>query len=87
MQKSQTVRKGVIVAAGLGTRFLPITKSIPKEMLPVGNRPVLQYIVEEMADSGIEEIMIVISKGKEIIKEYFSHDKKLEKSCWMRWRI
>ncbi len=67
------------MAAGLGTRFLPITKSIPKEMLPVGNKPVLQYIVEEMADSGIEEIMIVIAKGKELIRDYFSRDKKLEK--------
>lgn len=79
MQKQTKVRKGVIVAAGLGTRFLPITKSVPKEMLPVGNKPVLQYIVEEMADSGIEEIMIVIAKGKELIKDYFSRDKKLEK--------
>lgn len=79
MKKRSEVRKGVIVAAGLGTRFLPITKSIPKEMLPVGSKPVLQYIVEEMADSGIKEIIIVISKGKEAIKEYFKRDLVLEK--------
>ena len=79
MNKRSKVRKGVIVAAGLGTRFLPITKSIPKEMLPVGAKPVLQYIVEEMADSGIKEIIIVISRGKEIIKEYFKRDLVLEK--------
>ena len=79
MNKHSEVRKGVIVAAGLGTRFLPITKSIPKEMLPVGSKPVLQYIVEEMADSGIKEITIVISRGKESIKEYFKRDLVLER--------
>lgn len=73
------VRKGVIVAAGLGTRFLPITKSIPKEMLPVGNKPGLQLIVEEMADSGIEEIILVISREKKAIKHYFSPDKKFDR--------
>ena len=72
------VRRGVIVAAGLGTRFLPITKTVPKELLPVLNKPVLQYIVEEMAGSGIVDIMIVIAPGKEIIKDYFVEDKKLE---------
>ncbi len=79
MKSQSNVRKGVIVAAGLGTRFLPITKSIPKEMLPVGSKPVLQYIVEEMADSGITEIIIVISRGKESIKEYFKRDLALER--------
>jgi len=76
MQKK--VRKGVIVAAGLGTRFLPITKSIPKEMLPVGNKPGIQLIVEEMANSGIEEIVVVISREKLAIKKYFTTDKKLD---------
>jgi len=80
----QDVKKGVIVAAGMGTRFLPITKSIPKEMLPVLEKPVLQYIVEEMASSGIKEITIVISRDKHEIKHYFSRDeifeKKLKKS-------
>ncbi len=72
------VKKGVIVAAGLGTRFLPITKSIPKEMLPVGNKPGLQLIVEEMANSGIEEVILVINKDKKAIEHYFSQDKKFE---------
>jgi len=79
MKIQTNVRKGVIVAAGLGTRFLPITKSIPKEMLPVGSKPVLQYIVEEMAGSGIKEITIVISRGKESIKEYFKRDFTFER--------
>lgn len=73
------VQKGVIIAAGLGTRFLPITKAIPKEMLPVLEKPVLQYIIEEMVDSGINKINIVISKDKKAIINYFSRDKKLEK--------
>ena len=73
------VKKGVILAAGLGTRFLPITKSIPKEMLPVLNKPVLQYIVEEMADSGIKNIIIVISREKQAIKHYFTRDLRFEK--------
>lgn len=73
------VQKGVILAAGLGTRFLPITKSIPKEMLPVLNKPVLQYIVEEMVESGIKEIIIVISPEKQAIKRYFTRDLRFEK--------
>jgi UTP--glucose-1-phosphate uridylyltransferase len=73
------IRKGVIVAAGLGTRFLPITKSVPKEMLPVLDKPVLQYIVEEMVESGIREITIVISREKDAIKEYFSRNLEFEK--------
>lgn len=72
-------KKGVILAAGLGTRFLPITKSIPKEMLPVLNKPVLQYIVEEMVGSGIEEIIIVISPEKQAINHYFTRDLRFEK--------
>lgn len=73
------IYKGVIVAAGLGTRFLPITKSVPKEMLPVLEKPVLQYIVEEMVGSGIKEITIVISREKGAIKEYFSRNMDFEK--------
>lgn len=72
------VRKAVILAAGFGTRFLPITKAVPKELLPVGNKPVLQYLAEEMADAGIEEIIFVISREKEMIKDYFARDTKLE---------
>ena len=64
--------KAVIVAAGLGTRLLPITKVIPKEMLPILDKPVLHYIVEEAVNSGINEIYIVINKNKELIRKYFT---------------
>ena len=73
------IKKAVIPIGGYGTRFLPITKSIPKEMLPILNKPVIQYIVEELADSGIEEIYMIISKHKKDIINYFSRNKKLEK--------
>ena len=65
------VEKAVIPAAGLGSRMLPITKSIPKEMLPAGRKPMIQHIVEEAVASGLKQICIVIRKGKEIIKDYF----------------
>lgn len=72
------IKKAVIVAAGLGTRFLPITKTFPKEMLPLVDKPVLQYIIEEAAQSGIKEIILVISPDKKAIKDYFRPNKKLE---------
>ncbi len=72
------VKKGVITAAGLGTRFLPATKALPKELLPVLGKPVLQHTVEEMAASGIEDIMIVIAEGKEAIPKYFDRDFEYE---------
>ncbi|MFN3301920.1 MAG: UTP--glucose-1-phosphate uridylyltransferase [Patescibacteria group bacterium] len=72
------IKKAVILAAGLGTRFLPITKTFPKEMLPIVDKPVLQYIIEEIVESGIKDIILVISKEKEIIKNYFQANKKLE---------
>ncbi len=74
------VKKGVILCGGQGTRFLPATKALPKEMLPVVDTPVLQYIVDEMIDSEITEICIVISPGKEEIVRYFSPKGKLEKT-------
>ncbi|MBO4392212.1 MAG: NTP transferase domain-containing protein, partial [Clostridia bacterium] len=58
------VTKAVILAAGLGTRMLPATKSVPKELFPIVDKPALQYIVEELENSGIEDIMIIISRGK-----------------------
>lgn len=73
------VRKAVIPVAGLGTRFLPITKSLPKEMLPIVDRPNLQYIVEEAIKSGITEILIVSSHNKPEIEDYFTEDLFLEK--------
>jgi len=72
------VRKAVIAVAGLGTRFLPITKTIPKEMLPILDKPIVQYIVEELSASGIEEIIFVTNSQKETIKSYFSPAFKFE---------
>ena len=72
------VRKAVIPAAGLGTRFLPITKAVPKELLPIIDRPMLQYVVEEAAEAGVEEIIVVTSRGKESIASYFQPRPELE---------
>lgn len=65
------VRKAVIPAAGMGTRFLPITKGVPKEMLAIVDRPALHYIVEEAAQSGLTDILIIVNKGKDAINRYF----------------
>ncbi len=73
-----SIHKGVITVAGLGTRFLPATKSMPKEMLPVLDKPVVQYIVEEMAASGITEIIFVTSSQKRAIEDHFDRDHGLE---------
>jgi UTP--glucose-1-phosphate uridylyltransferase len=73
------VRKAIIPAAGLGTRFLPMTKSVPKEMLPVVDKPVIQYVVEECVCSGIKEILIVIGGGKRSIEEHFGRAPDLER--------
>lgn len=75
---SSIVRKGVITVAGLGTRFLPATKAMPKEMLPVLDKPVVQYIVEEMAASGIKEIIFVTSALKRPIEDHFDRNKDFE---------
>ena len=72
------VKKGVITVAGLGTRFLPATKAMPKEMLPVLDKPVVQYIVEEMAMSGITEIIFVTSSQKRAIEDHFDRDRDFE---------
>ena len=72
------VRKAIIPAAGLGTRFLPATKAMPKEMLPIVNKPTIQYIVEEAIESGIEDIIIVTGKGKRAIEDHFDHAFELE---------
>jgi UTP--glucose-1-phosphate uridylyltransferase len=72
------IRKAVIPAAGLGTRFLPATKSIPKEMLPIVDVPVIQLIVEEAVESGIEEIVIVTSGAKRAIEDHFDYAFELE---------
>lgn len=72
------IRKAVIPAAGLGTRVLPATKSMPKEMLPIVDKPAIQYIVEEAVSSGIEEICIILSRGKEIVVDHFDKSPELE---------
>ena len=72
------VRKAVIPAAGFGTRFLPISKAVPKEMLPVVDKPVIQYVVEEAVESGITDILIIISRGKRAIEEHFIANVELE---------
>ena len=72
------IKKVVIPAAGLGTRFLPFTKSIAKEMLPIIDRPNLQYLLQEAKDSGIEEVILVVSQTKKEITDYFSHNVELE---------
>ena len=73
------VRKAVIPAAGMGTRFLPVTKSVPKELLPILDRPMLQYVVEEAAEGGVEEVIIVTAPGKEGIASYFQPSPALER--------
>ena len=72
------VRKAIIPAAGLGTRLLPNTKSILKEMLPLVDKPVIQYIVEEAVSAGIEEILIITNRGKSPIEDYFDYSPDLE---------
>jgi UTP--glucose-1-phosphate uridylyltransferase len=72
------IRKAVLPVAGMGTRFMPATKVVPKELLPIVDKPVIQYLVEEAIESGIEEIIFVISKDKELIRHHFSHHPELE---------
>ena len=72
------VRKAIIPAAGLGSRLLPNTKSIPKEMLPLVDKPVIQYIVEEAVSAGVEEILIITNRGKDAIEDYFDYAPDLE---------
>ncbi len=67
----EPIRKAVIPAAGIGSRLLPLTKAIPKEMLPVGDRPVIEHTVRDLISSGITEITIVVSAGKSSIQEHF----------------
>lgn len=73
-----TVRKAIIPAAGLGTRFLPATKAQPKEMLPIVDKPTLQYIIEEAVDSGIDEILIITGRNKKSIEDHFDKSVELE---------
>jgi UTP--glucose-1-phosphate uridylyltransferase len=74
------VRKAVIPAAGWGTRMLPATKTIPKEMLPVVDKPIIQYNIEEIAAAGIEDILIITNRGKSAMEDYFDRSPELESS-------
>jgi UTP--glucose-1-phosphate uridylyltransferase len=75
---SAPVRKAVIPAAGLGTRFLPATKSVPKEMLPVVDRPAIDYVVSEAAACGLDDVLIITARGKTAIEDYFDRSPELE---------
>ena len=72
------IKKAVITAAGLGTRLLPATKTIPKEMLPIVDKPAIQYIAEECAAAGITDILVIISRGKQTIEDHFDRSPELE---------
>src|SRR4026207_1300523 len=73
------VRKAVFPAAGLGTRFLPATKAMPKEMLPLADKPLIQYGVEEAVASGCDQIIIITGRGKQAIEDHFDVSYELEK--------
>ena len=81
------VRKAVIPAAGLGTRVLPASKSIPKEMLPIVDKPAIQYIVEEAVASGIEEILIITNRGKSVMEDHFDRSPELEERLLLSKRM
>jgi UTP--glucose-1-phosphate uridylyltransferase len=81
------VKKAIIPAAGLGTRFLPATKAMPKEMLPIVDKPTIQYIVEEAILSGIEDIIIVTGKGKRAIEDHFDNSFELEQNLLEKGKL
>ncbi|WP_201007483.1 UTP--glucose-1-phosphate uridylyltransferase GalU [Paenibacillus glycanilyticus] len=81
------VKKAIIPAAGLGTRFLPATKAMPKEMLPIVDKPTIQYIVEEAVTSGIEDIIIVTGKGKRAIEDHFDSAFELEHNLMEKGKL
>ncbi|MCA0971594.1 UTP--glucose-1-phosphate uridylyltransferase GalU [Halobacillus litoralis] len=81
------LKKAIIPAAGLGTRFLPATKAMPKEMLPIVDKPTIQYIVEEAIESGIEDIIIVTGKGKRAIEDHFDHAFELEDNLYKKGKF
>jgi UTP--glucose-1-phosphate uridylyltransferase len=81
---TQPVRKAVIPAAGLGTRFLPATKSQPKEMLPVVDKPAIQYVVEEAVAAGIDDILIITGRGKRSLEDHFDRNVELERELLLR---
>ncbi|MEG1886638.1 MAG: UTP--glucose-1-phosphate uridylyltransferase, partial [Oscillospiraceae bacterium] len=81
------ITKAVIPAAGLGTRVLPISKAVPKEMLPIVDKPAIQYIVEEAVKAGITDILIITNRGKGVIEDHFDHSFELEANLLAKDRI
>ncbi|UXU84166.1 UTP--glucose-1-phosphate uridylyltransferase GalU [Mammaliicoccus sciuri] len=81
------IKKAIIPAAGLGTRFLPATKAMPKEMLPILDKPTIQYIVEEASRAGIEDIIIVTGKHKRAIEDHFDIQKELETTLYEKGKL
>ena len=79
MQEKTEIKKAIIPVAGLGTRFLPMTKVLTKEFFPLADKPIIQYIVEEMKKSGIKEIVFVVSAAQKNILNYFKKNPELEK--------
>ncbi len=80
MATSATARKAVVPAAGLGTRFLPATKAIPKEMLPVVDKPAIQYVVEEAVAAGLDDVLLITGRGKRAIEDHFDRAHELEEA-------
>src|SRR5699024_3798120 len=83
----QKVKKAIIPAAGMGTRFLPATKAMPKEMLPIVDKPTIQYIVEEAIESGIEDIIIVTGKTKRAIEDHSDSNFELEETVRKKGKL
>lgn len=81
------IKKAVIPAAGMGTRFLPATKAQPKEMLPIVDKPTLQYVIEEAADAGIEDILIITSRNKQAIEDHFDRNIELERMLEQKGKV
>ena len=84
MSEIQRIRKAVLPVAGLGTRFLPATKAIPKEMLNIVDRPMIQYIVDEAVEAGIEHIVFVTGRNKHVIEDYFDYNYELNDTLLRR---
>src|SRR4051812_24138890 len=87
MSLPRPVRKAVFPVAGMGTRFLPATKAIPKEMLPVIDKPVIQYAVEEAREAGVEQFIFVTGRGKHVISDHFDHAYELESQLEGRGKL
>src|SRR5437667_11440622 len=87
LRPAMTLRTCVFPCAGFGTRFFPATKVIPKEMLPLVDKPILQYGIEEARDSGLDKLIIVTSKGKDTILDHFDRTSELERSLSERQKL